>query len=61
LLEAHQLAVQMLASVNARLIERGLMLMTGSVIDATLITAPITTNNSTLEQDPEMHQTKKGN
>ena len=60
-LEAHQLAIQMLASVNAWLIDRGLMLKTGRVIDATLIAAPTSTKNSTGERDPEMHQTKKGN
>ena len=60
-LEAHQLAIQMLASVNANLIDRGLMLKTGTVIDATLIAAPTSTKNSTGERDPEMHQTKKGN
>ena len=60
-LETHQLAIQMLASVNAKLIDRGLMLKTGTVIDATLIAAPTSTKNSTGERDPEMHQTKKGN
>ena len=60
-LEAHQLAIQMLASVNARLIDRGLMLKAGTVIDATLIAAPTSTKNSTGERDAEMHQTKKGN
>ena len=60
-LEAHQLAIQMLASVNAKLIDRGLMLKTGTVIDATLIAAPTSTKNSTGERDAEMHQTKKGN
>ena len=60
-LEAHQLAIQMLASVNARLIDRGLMLKAGAVIDATLIAAPTSTKNSTGERDAEMHQTKKGN
>ena len=51
----------MLASVNAKLIDRGLMLKTGTVIDATLIAAPTSTKNSTGERDAEMHQTKKGN
>ena len=60
LLEAHNLAAQMLASVNAKLIERGLLLKSGTVIDATLIAAPTSTKNSTGERDPEMHQTKKG-
>ena len=60
-LEAHQLAIQMLASVNAKLIDRGLMLKAGTVFDATLIAAPASTKNSTGERDAEMHQTKKVN
>ena len=61
LLEAHQLAQQILATVNAGLIERGLMLKTGTVVDATLIAAPSSTKNDKGQRDPEMHQTKKGN
>ena len=61
LLEEHQLAEQILATVNATLIDKGLMLKQGTVVDATLIAAPSSTKNSTGERDPEMHQTKKGN
>ena len=61
LIEEHQLGQQILATVNARLIERGLMLKTGTVVDATLIAAPSSTKNDKGERDPEMHQTKKGN
>ena len=61
LLEEHQLGQQILATVNARLIERGLILKTGTVVDATLIAAPSSTKNQDGQRDPEMHQTKKGN
>jgi IS5 family transposase len=61
MLEAHGLGQQILATVNAKLIDRGLMLKTGTVVDATLIAAPSSTKNDTGERDPEMHQTKKGN
>lgn len=61
LLEAHDLAPQMLAAVNATLAARGLMLKSGTVVDATLIAAPSSTKNSSGERDPEMHQTRKGN
>jgi IS5 family transposase len=37
------------------------MLKTGTVVDATLISAPSSTKNSTGTRDTEMHQTKKGN
>jgi transposase, IS5 family len=61
LLETHGLAAQMLALVNEILVEKGLMLKTGSVFDATLISAPSSTKNDSGTRDPEMHQTKKGN
>ena len=61
LLEANNLATQILATVNAKLIERGLLFKAGTVVDATLIAAPSSTKNNSGERDPEMHQTKKGN
>jgi IS5 family transposase len=61
LLEKHQLAPQILKTINTGLAEQGLMLKTGTLVDATLIAAPRSTKNSTGTRDPEMHQTKKGN
>jgi IS5 family transposase len=61
LLEAHNLGMQILATVNATLAAKGLLLKSGTVVDATLIAAPSSTKNSSGERDPEMHQTKKGN
>ena len=61
LLEKYKLADEILATVNAVLQRRGLMLKAGTVVDATLIAAPSSTKNKTGERDPEMHQTKKGN
>ena len=61
LLEKHQLSLQLLATVNATLTAKGLLLKSGTVVDATLIAAPSSTKNSSGERDPEMHQTKKGN
>lgn len=61
LLEEHQLAQRILATVNATLTDKGLMLREGTVVDATLIAAPSSTKNKGGERDPEMHQTKKGN
>jgi len=61
MLEQNDLGVQILAAVNAKLIDRGLLLKTGTVVDATLIAAPSSTKNSTGERDSEMHQAKKGN
>jgi len=61
LLEGHNLSVQILATVNAMLTAKGLLLKQGTVVDATLIAAPSSTKNSTGTRDPEMHQTRKGN
>src|SRR5574340_1108971 len=61
LLEANQLAPEILRRVNAYLSRQGLLLKRGSIVDATIIAAPSSTKNATGERDPEMHQTKKGN
>jgi transposase, IS5 family len=34
---------------------------TGTIVDATIISAPSSTKNATKSRDPEMHQAKKGN
>lgn len=61
LLERHQLAVRLLAEVNAMLGERGLLLRHGTIVDATIVSAASSTKNESGARDPEMHQTKKGN
>ena len=61
LLEKHDLAPDMLRVVNDLLQHKGLLLKTGTAVDATLISAPSSTKNKSGERDPEMHQTKKGN
>jgi IS5 family transposase len=61
LLEANELAPEILTRVNAYLARKGLMLKRGSIVDATIIAAPSSTKNAAGERDPEMHQTKKGN
>jgi transposase, IS5 family len=61
LLEAHNFTQAMLIEINAMLIERGLLMSKGTLVDATLIAAPSSTKNQAHSRDPEMHQTKKGN
>lgn len=61
LLEEHDLSPRILQVINAKLAAHGLLLKSGTVVDATLITAPSSTKNSTGGRDPEMHQVKKGN
>ena len=38
----------------------GLKVGTGTIVDATIISAPSSTKNATKQRDPEMHQTRKG-
>ena len=40
---------------------KGLLLRSGTIVDATIIAAPSSTKNGTKSRDPEMKQTKKGN
>jgi len=51
----------MLHVVNDLLSYKGLLLKTGTTVDATLINAPSSTKNASGQRDPEMHPTKKGN
>jgi IS5 family transposase len=60
-LEEKKLAPQILRTINDLLQHKGLMLKTGTVVDATLIAAPSSTKNASGERDPEMKQSKKGN
>jgi len=61
LLEAHELGTQLFARIGEYLTKQGLQVNRGTIVDATIISAPSSTKNQTKERDPEMHQTKKGN
>ena len=61
LLEEHNLSIQLLATINATLATKGRMFKTGTVVDATLTSAPSSTNNSSCDRDLEMYPTKKDN
>jgi len=60
LLERHRLTEAIFAEINALLASRGLLLKSGTIVDATIIAAPSSTKNAEGERDPEMHQTRKG-
>jgi len=60
LLEAHQLTQAMFEAINRHLADKGLLMRKGTVVDATIISAPSSTKNRSKARDPEMHQTKKG-
>ena len=51
-LDKHKLTEQILATVNETLIQRGLLLKTGTVVDATLIAAPTGTSARKLILEP---------
>ena len=61
LLEEHHIGEQIFADVNSRLEECGLIMHGGSIVDATIVSAPSSTKNKEGKRDSEMHQTKKGN
>ena len=61
LLEKHQLGACIFELINQHLESQGLLLREGTIVDATIISAPTSTKNQSGQRDPEMHQTKKGN
>lgn len=60
LLEEHQLTEQVFALVRGLLETKGLLLKTGTIVDATIVTAPTSTKNKAETRDPEMRSTRKG-
>jgi len=46
--------------VNRHLHEQGIKVSRGTIVDASIISAPSSTKNKSGERDPEMHQTAKG-
>jgi len=60
LLETYGLTQAIFEAINTHLAAKGLLLREGSVVDATIISAPSSTKNDSGTRDPEMHQTKKG-
>ena len=60
-LEKHRLTEKLFRITERYLSEQGLILSEGTIVDATIISAPSSTKNQDRERDPEMKQTKKGN
>jgi len=61
LLEKHKLGKKLFEEVGRYLHAKGLKVASGTIVDATIISAPSSTKNKNGERDPEMQQTKKGN
>ena len=60
LLERHKLGKKLLATVNGYPARNGIKISNGTIVDATIISAPSSTKNKDGKRDPEMHQTAKG-
>jgi len=60
LLEQHGLTSAIFAAIGDLLEEHGLLLRSGTIVDATIIAAPSSTKNAEGTRDPEMKQTRKG-
>ena len=60
LLVKQRLGKTLLKGVNAHLRRQGIKLSNGTIVDATIISAPSSTKNGDGERDPEMGHTAKG-
>lgn len=60
LLEKHEIGRQLFEQVHVHLEKHGIKVSRGTIVDATIISAPSSTKNASGERDPDMHQTKKG-
>jgi len=59
-LEEHKLGEALFAKVGEVLQTQGMKVGNGTIVDATIISAPSSTKNAEKKRDPEMHQTRKG-
>jgi len=61
LLEAHNLGEKLFQLIGEYLEENGLKVNRGTIVDASIISAPSSTKNRDKKRAPEMHSTKKSN
>ena len=61
LLQDNDLTRALFDEINAHLAQQGLLMRSGTIVDATIIAAPSSTKNADKARDPDMHQAKKGN
>jgi IS5 family transposase len=61
LLEEHGIGKLFFQAIARTLDSCGYMMRGGTIVDATLISAPSSTKNADKKRDPEMRQTNKGN
>ena len=60
LLEKHGLTRAIFQATRSLLTEHGIWLKKGTIVDATILSAPTSTKNKERSRDPEMKQTRKG-
>ena len=60
-MERNNLGDELFQLVNVTLSENGITINRGTIIDATIISAPSSTKNKTKTRDPDMQQTRKWN
>ena len=61
ILEENGIQQKLFGEVVQSLMEKGLILKKGTIVDSTIIEAPSSTKNKKKERDPDAHQVKKGN
>ncbi len=61
ILEKNGIQQKLFAQVVKTLMEKGLILKKGTIVDSSIIEAPSSTKNKNKERDPDAHQVKKGN
>jgi IS5 family transposase len=61
LLEKHELTAKLFRVTEKYLSKHGLILSEGTIVDASIVSAPSSTKNKDRKRDPEMKQSKKGN
>lgn len=61
LLERHNLTQKLFITIQSYLSDHDLILSQGTIVDASIISAPSSTKNKDRKRDPDMKSTKKGN
>ena len=61
LLVKNSLQEKLFAQVVSLLMERGMILKKGTIVDSTIISAPSSTKNKEKQRDPDAHQVTQGN
>ena len=61
MIERHTLSEAIFADINNHLVEKGIRVSQGSMVDATIIQTASSTKNKDKKRDAEMHSTRKNN